>query len=259
MEEDFQDLLPFYALGALYPEEQMRLEAALERDRALRQELLTWVAAAESLPLAAAPAAPASAVKAGLLRRVRGEAAPGGRPAARRRLRLTAAADRLRSHALAAAGLLLAGLAVGLAALTRGELAAVRAHNAALQQELLRQQQLLVAMADPGLQPLAVAGTQAQPGARGRLFADPQGHGGVLLVSGLAPVGPEQAYQVWLIRADQPTSVGLLIVSATGEGTLVVQAPEPFSAYGALGVSLEPAGGSPLPTGPIVLLQDLRY
>jgi anti-sigma-K factor RskA len=257
MPEEIRDLLAFYALGALAPEEQKRLEAALQREPELRQELELLSAAADALAYAPAPAAPGPAVRARLMQRVRGQAVQAGRRrAGRERIPATRLQDWLRAPALGAAGLLLAAVGLVLVGLTRAELAQVRAQNIALSQELLRQQQLL---ADPRLEPLAVAGTLAQPNARGRLFADPQGQTAVLIVSGLAPPEPGQTYQVWLIQGELPTGVGLLAVGQTGEGAAVLQAPQIIASYGALGVSLEPLGGSLAPTGPIVLLQELSY
>jgi len=260
MEEDFRDLLPFYALEALTPEERKRLEGALEREPGLRQELEALSATAAALPYAPAPTGPALAVRARLMQRVHGQVAEAaGRRAGWGRVPAERQHGWLRAPAFGAAGLLLAAIALVLVALTRGELAQVRAQNAALSQELLQQQQLLAAMADPRLEPLTIGGTEAQPDARGRLFADPQGLSGVLLVSGLAPLEPGQTYQVWLIRGELPTGVGLLVVSPTGEGAAVLQAPQTIASYAALGVSLEPLGGSLAPTGPIVLLQELSY
>ena len=68
-----------------------------------------------------------------------------------------------------------------------------------------------------------------------------------------APAG--QDYELWVIRGDRKIAAGLLrggdggqLVAAVDPGLLAEGAPD------ALAVTLEPAGGGPVPRGPIVLL-----
>jgi anti-sigma-K factor RskA len=70
-------------------------------------------------------------------------------------------------------------------------------------------------------------------------------------VDHLEPLGPDQQYQLWLIK-DGRISGGVFDVGDDGYGSLTVRAPDPLDSY-TFGVTVEPAGGSPGPTGPRVL------
>jgi anti-sigma-K factor RskA len=66
-----------------------------------------------------------------------------------------------------------------------------------------------------------------------------------------------QTYQLWLIPADgdgAPLPSGLLAVQQAGVDSVTITLPDDATNYAAVGVSIEPAGGSPSPTGPIVLV-----
>jgi len=96
-------------------------------------------------------------------------------------------------------------------------------------------------------------------GIRGTLVYDPGFPLAVLYIWGLEDPGPRQAYQAWLISADGTrTSGGLLeLPEEQGFAWLVVRANRPLQDYSGFGLTLEPAGGSPLPTGPRILGSDL--
>lgn len=93
----------------------------------------------------------------------------------------------------------------------------------------------------------------AAPQSRGTFYVS--GPQGVLIVHGLKPLPESQIYQFWWVTADgAQVPVAPIEVRADVEPTWAVfdvpaQAP-PFSV---VGLSIEPAGGSPQPTGPMVL------
>jgi anti-sigma-K factor RskA len=97
------------------------------------------------------------------------------------------------------------------------------------------------------------AGTDAAPGATGTLVLSVDGTHGTLVVDGLTPLDETQAYQLWLIKDGQRTDGGLIPINRNGYGALWVSSPEPLSSYQSFGVTVEPAGGSPGPTGEKVL------
>ena len=88
------------------------------------------------------------------------------------------------------------------------------------------------------------------------MIANPSSQSAVLDVTGLPPLEPGKTYQVWLI-ANAPVSAGLLTVDANGQGVLIITSTESIGSFKSLGISVEPAGGSPQPTGDIVVLSDL--
>lgn len=100
---------------------------------------------------------------------------------------------------------------------------------------------------------IAMLGTDAAPKGSGTLVISADGEYGTLVVDGLPVLEPDHTYQLWLIRDGQRTSGGLFDVSSHGYGALVVSSPDPLASYDAFGVTVEPAGGSPGPTGAKVL------
>lgn len=108
-----------------------------------------------------------------------------------------------------------------------------------------------------GMQVLAMAGTEVSPEGTGTLVISDDGEYGTLVVDGLPSLGDEAIYQLWLIRDGQRTSGGLFSVNEEGYGALWISSPEPLSSYDAFGITIEPAGGSPGPTGDKVLGTDL--
>ena len=100
-------------------------------------------------------------------------------------------------------------------------------------------------------------GTEAAPGAMGVLVFSPDGKQGTLVVDDLPALSQAQQYQLWLIRDGQRTSGGVFSVDSEGYGHLVVSSPTLLTNYSAFGVTVEPAGGSPGPTGDKVLGGEL--
>lgn len=96
-------------------------------------------------------------------------------------------------------------------------------------------------------------------GVRGTFLYDAELPLAVLYVWGLQDPGPRHSYQAWLIAPDGERTSGGLLDLPRGQGfaSLVVDAPLPMREYVGFGVTLEPAGGSLLPTGPRVLGADL--
>lgn len=100
---------------------------------------------------------------------------------------------------------------------------------------------------------IPLAGQESAPGASGALYVG-QGES-VVVLSGLEVLPENQTYQLWLIPADgSPLPSGLLAVQQAGVDSLTITLPDDASKYAAVGVSIEPAGGSAAPTGPIVLV-----
>jgi anti-sigma-K factor RskA len=100
---------------------------------------------------------------------------------------------------------------------------------------------------------VAITGTDQAPGASGRVLADPQATVGYLVVNKMKSLQPGQVYQVWLIRYNMRESGGTFTVDPAGSALVRLSAPQAFSRYTDLGVTVEPAGGSPAPTSPRVI------
>jgi anti-sigma-K factor RskA len=109
----------------------------------------------------------------------------------------------------------------------------------------------------PAMRVFALASTDQSPGAIGTLIMDQAGEYGTLVVDNLAELDFDQQYQVWLIVDGQRTSAGLFSVNYDGYASLELLAPQPLIKYDAIGITVEPAGGSPGPTGERVLGGDI--
>jgi anti-sigma-K factor RskA len=97
-------------------------------------------------------------------------------------------------------------------------------------------------------------GTDNAPGAEALFEANTRGTEATLRVTGLMPLDSSQQYQLWLIKPDGTRDSGAVFsVQADGSAVIQISPPEQLDHYQRLGVSIEPAGGSPAPTGPQVL------
>jgi hypothetical protein len=80
---------------------------------------------------------------------------------------------------------------------------------------------------------------------------------GTVYVTGLPPLAPDKTYQFWMVRDDGAVSLGTFRVDETGIGTLVFEAPEPIEEFQHIGISEEPATGSPMPTTPHLVIGSI--
>ncbi len=103
-----------------------------------------------------------------------------------------------------------------------------------------------------GSRVLQLDGTEAAPGSMATLIFTPGTGRATLVVRGLAELASGFEYQVWRIQGDTPTSAGLFKPSSDPDRTVTVLAD--FGPTDTVAVSIEPTGGSPSPTGDIVLL-----
>jgi len=77
---------------------------------------------------------------------------------------------------------------------------------------------------------------------------------GALVYSGSVPPLPAgKVYELWMVpQGGNPIPAGLLTVSASGEGSVILPPIPAGIAFKAFAITLEPAGGTPAPTGPLV-------
>ena len=125
--------------------------------------------------------------------------------------------------------------------------------------EMIRQQRYLTYMAaSPGVTVSMLSSAERRySGARGMIVMTRDGSTALLAVLDLPPLPPDKVYQVWLIKGNQRYSAGVFTVDSTGYGQTVIIPVAPLGEYDAIGITVEPAGGSPGPTGTSVLKGDL--
>ncbi len=93
--------------------------------------------------------------------------------------------------------------------------------------------------------------------ANGVVYVQPGGKLALLCVYALPQLEPDKTYQAWLVRDGQRVSAGTFGVNPNGYGVLVIDSSVPVSEYQQLGITVEPAGGSPAPTTPRVMGGEL--
>ena len=102
-----------------------------------------------------------------------------------------------------------------------------------------------------------LSGTGDARNAYGTIVLDPADNKGVLAVTGLPRLDAQHQYQLWLIRDGQRRSGGVFSPDEEGYGGMLLTVPLDFKDFRAFGVTVEPRGGSELPTGARVLSGSL--
>lgn len=91
------------------------------------------------------------------------------------------------------------------------------------------------------------------PESRAVLLYQPASPQALLYAEDFPPLSAGQVYQLWLVQGETRISGGLFQVDAAGYGLLLIDAPQGLGSYDRMGVTPEPAGGSPGPTAPAVV------
>jgi anti-sigma-K factor RskA len=101
---------------------------------------------------------------------------------------------------------------------------------------------------------LELSGKDPQPGARAKVFWSPRAKRGVLVAGNLQPLPSGKQYELWVFSKGKPVPAG--VFDADARGRALAESPDLSSIDTAqnFAVTIEPAGGVPAPTGPIVLV-----
>jgi anti-sigma-K factor RskA len=231
------ELLPAYTLGALETDEAEQVALHLSHCAACQAEWRALQAVTDDLPLALEQVEPPARLRQELMARV-GRVETPLRPSFWQEITAV-----FRQHkALAFSQLALIGLAVVL-----------------LISNILLCQQVneLESQPEPGqMQAIPLDSTGLIPNADGYLVISADGLSGALVLDQL-PQSDNQEYQLWLVKDGERTSGALLSVDELGYGGGRVNAPEQLFNYAWAEVTIETAGGSPQPTGDVILKAPL--
>lgn len=233
------DVLPAYALGSLDADEARRVEEHLSSCLICRNEAGALLAVVEQLSFSAPVADPSADLQSRLMQRVhatrreRPERVPAPQP-----VRVRPFWQRLLpvwGVASLCFILLLAGSSLVL-------------------WQRLNQLEFMTA---GGMRAVPLSPPEADSSATGFVLISADGDDGALVVDGLPPLGEDQEYQLWLIRDGQRTSGAVFSTDENSYGGTRIRAPLSLLEYAAVGITIEPAGGSPQPTGKQVLRGSL--
>ena len=258
--ERIEELLPFYALDALSDEERELVEAYLAEHPEVRAQINGLQSAAQALPYGVTPVEPERRIKDALMARV----AVSQRSSISEQKQASRPREKRWANLFPAFSFAVAMVAVIWAVILNIQLSQLRQQVSALGEALVTQSNSLEQINAKlpqtpvsAVVTISLKGTDARPQAHGELIADPKSASAVMVVTGLGQLEAGKTYQVWLIDAGGPKSAGLLTVDANGQAVLIVTSDTAIGSFNALGISVEPKGGSPQPTGDIVVLSDL--
>jgi anti-sigma-K factor RskA len=262
--EAFQALMPELALGALASDEADSVVGHARTCSDCRRELDAYERVVDGLLVSPAPTAPSPFLRARVMQAA--GAGPSLVPVAEPRTGFVAWLRSLvqpaggfgrLSPAIAALALMIAAGVSFQSFQLQSELRAAQGENQVLRSQIAANQLLVTDALRPGAFVWDLRGTGSAPSARASLYCYPDSRVGLLTAASLPPLPQGEAYQLWLIRDGQRTSGGLMTVDPSGNGVLSVDAPEPFGTYTGVGMTVEPAGGSPSPTGQRVLAAQI--
>jgi hypothetical protein len=262
---DVQPLIDLYAVGALEPDVADEVAMHAETCPDCEAELERAWQAVQLLRLSVPPAAPSDLLRQRILRAAGTEVAPAAResgsqpqgrltwlPAAAGARRLSAAwrGGALRWAAAAALVplVLSAWLALQVVQLQQQMRAAERAIGDNRSQAYTAIEFMGKALETGGAM-ARVDGTEMAPAAQGFVYYMPSEQRCVLVTEGLPMPGRDSVYQVWLQVGDKRVNGGVFMPENTGHGMLVVQSPMPLASVDAVGITVEPKGGSEEPHG----------
>jgi anti-sigma-K factor RskA len=246
-------LLPDYLLRALEPDALRAVTAHLSTCERCRAQLAAYEAVLDHLGHTVPQHEPPAEVRARLLAAAR--AGPGLPRTAAEAGRRRQPPGRPRGAWLLTAANVVLCLSVGWWTWqVQREAARVHQRWQDMQRHLALQHQAFTLIAAPEVRPVVLRSDKPDSRARGLLLLKPEDPHAVLIVQDLPPLPPERAYQVWLGWGDrQRDNGGVFRVDEQGFGLMYITAPQPFTTYQRVGITEEPAGGSPGPTSPRVI------
>jgi anti-sigma-K factor RskA len=246
--ERHEELVALAALGLPSGDEAAEYARLLEGCPECERLLPELRYAAAALAVSAPPREPRPALREELLASL----GP-SRPAARR--------SSVSGWAFAAAAALLFVMVLYDDARLRREREELRAQNSELagqvessRTELSRRDLRARVMESDDVRMLFLGGQGPQPKAHGKVFWSEGAKRGVLVAGNLEPLPPDRQYQLWVFVDGKPVDAGVFDADAEGRALFesrdlaAVRAAENFA------VTVEPRGGLPQPSGPIVLI-----
>lgn len=240
-DEHVTDLIPEFALGLLAEGEVLQVARHLPGCPECRRELRSYEAATNGLAFSAPPRMPPPDLKRRILLQIdRSTQAAPQTESMRLRTGITSAPRQFFSRSGSA---LLGGLALVLILL-------LGAVNLALWQQTRQQQAQLLS---ENLRIVHLTGSEKSPQASGFLLVNQNDSSAILIVDNVPILDPSQQFQLWLIRDGKRTSGGVFSTDDSGFTIHQIRSDHPLDTFEAFGITIEPAGGSPGPTGERIL------
>jgi hypothetical protein len=252
--DEMAEAIVAYAFDSIAPEEGAKVAAYLATHPEAQELLDEYREIVGLLPYATAPSEPPPFMREGVLRTIHAERA-------RRRFSVpwpsrvafVVAACLVLSLLLWNIGLqlrvgdnLVAPAATSMASVTN----AVTATNAT--------SPISDILSQPDLLTFAMEAQPAAPNSSGRVYLTPDLRSAAMAVWHMPQLPPDRTYQLWFLLDDQ-TRVSITTFTVDDRGSAVVRlnVPHMDRPYVQCGITLEPVGGSPGPTGPRMLTSQV--
>lgn len=242
------ELLPAYALKSLDADEAEMVDRHLGDCARCRAELAAYEKVADMLPLAAQEAKPSPLLKERLLATLK--ETPAGQKAAAVRPVVARPASVVGWSLVEAIRNMFARVPWQPVALLL--IVALAAGNI-----LLWRQNVQDDRSEFAWRRITLTGAGSASEATGIIYISADGRNGTLIVDRLPQLSGEQQYQLWLIQDGQRVSGGVFSVNENGYSGQEIEASRPLKEFTSFGVTIEPTGGSPDPTGARVLEHNL--
>ena len=135
----------------------------------------------------------------------------------------------------------------------RGELESARAERAVLTAQVATLEATARVLTAPATRAVALAGQGEAKAARARAFLSPDTRTLILYAYDLPDLPADRTYQAWVIPGKTPVSIGVFGPGSGGVARHEASDVAGLEAAVTVAVTIEPAGGLPQPSGPIVL------
>ena len=270
------ELSALYATGALPELERARFEAHLAEGCAVCEaELAALRPVIDALAAGVQPVSPSASLRERVLARAQAEgesasAAIAAAPPRRAALRWAAAASVLVALGL---GAQVVSLRAQLSATNqrseelaralvseqqvvqqvRAELDETRAARTTLTAQVEKLEATTRVLTAPATRAVVLAGQGPAATARARAYLSPDTRTLILYAYDLPELPPDRTYQAWVIPGKTPVPIGVFAPESGGVARLEAPDVSGLEAPVTVAVTIEPQGGLPQPSGPIVL------
>jgi anti-sigma-K factor RskA len=136
----------------------------------------------------------------------------------------------------------------------RSQTTQLSAELSTARQEVARRDLRVRVLDSDDVKVLFLGGKDPQPSARAKVFWSEKAKTGMLLAGNLAPLAPDKQYELWVFVEGKPVPAGVFDADASGRALFESTSLPGVAAAQNFAVTVEPRGGVPQPTGPIVLV-----
>jgi len=253
--ESFEELAALHALGALRGEDARVFEAHLAEGCGVCEAILADLREAST---AMAASAPRAEPRAGLRAEILASLESG--PARVARIPSQEPSAKIAWALAAAASLVLVFIGLDDARVRRERFgferksAELSARLAAAERDHARKDLRVKVLASEDVRILMLSGKDPQPDARARVFWSEKAKRGILLASNLQTLPSARQYELWAFDNGKPVAAGVFDVDAQGRALFESADLSSIAAAQNFAVTVEPRGGLPAPSGPVVLV-----